>query len=259
MTTHASKAPVQLSDAAVHPLRTLDPCAPLDDLEWLDAAIGNARVVAIGESAHYNHESFRLRHRLLRYLVERHGFGAYVLESGFTEARSTDAWVRGATDTAELGRLMGDGMVSLMLMWAPMRAHLAWMRRYNHDADRPVGFYGLDLGGSNASLLTGIDAVTAYLARAEPDFQVDPAIRSTAAIFAPRSPFSAAAAITTYAGLAAETRNELTAGLVELAARMNGRRLEYLRRTTVDDYDRARRSLQLTITLDTVIRAMAAG
>jgi hypothetical protein len=41
-----------LTDEAVIPLSTLDPAAPLDDLGWLDRVVGDARVVAIGESAH---------------------------------------------------------------------------------------------------------------------------------------------------------------------------------------------------------------
>ncbi|MBV8932074.1 MAG: erythromycin esterase family protein, partial [Kutzneria sp.] len=84
MTTDTA-AVARLGREAIRPLRTLDPAAPLDDLAWLDEAVGDARVVAIGESAHYNHESYLLRHRLLRYLVERHGFTAYATESGFTE------------------------------------------------------------------------------------------------------------------------------------------------------------------------------
>jgi erythromycin esterase len=248
-----------LTDAAVRPLRTLDPVGPLEDLDWLDEAIGDARVVAIGESAHYNAESYQLRHRLLRYLVERHGFSAYALENGFTEGWSTDAWVRGTTDTERLGQLMGNGMTSLMLLWSQMRAQLEWMRQHNRTAARPVGFYGIDLGGSNVSLLPGLDAVTDYLAEADPRFKVDSRLRETAAAFAPPSAFSAPAAVAAYGGLAPEAKDALTAGLAVLAARMTGRRLDYLRRTTADAYARALRSLHLTCTLDTVVRAMAGG
>lgn len=79
----------ELSDHAVRPLRTLDPAAPLDDLGWLDAVIGDARVVAIGESAHYNRESALLRHRLLRYLVERHGTGAGAVSTNLALGKAT--------------------------------------------------------------------------------------------------------------------------------------------------------------------------
>jgi hypothetical protein len=62
LTIKPSTAPVRLSAEAVIPLRTVDPVGPLDDLAWLDQAIGDSRVVAIGESAQYNREFFQLRH-----------------------------------------------------------------------------------------------------------------------------------------------------------------------------------------------------
>jgi erythromycin esterase len=255
MTARASTA--RLSDEAVKPLRTLDPAGPLDDLEWLDQAIGDARVVAIGESAHYNREFFELRHRLLRYLAERHGFGAYALESGFAEGWLADDWVRGGD--GPLGRVMADGMTSLMGLWTPLRAQLEWMRQHNRAAARPVGFYGIDVPGSAVSMLPGLDAVIAYLAQADPDFRVDPGLQETAATFAVTSAFSAHAAIAAYGSLASESRESLTASLADLTARMTARRLDYLRRTTADAYERALRSLGITVTLDAMGRALARG
>ncbi|MBW4721571.1 erythromycin esterase family protein [Saccharothrix obliqua] len=240
---------VRLSDEAVIPLRTLDPAAALDDLAWLDEVVGRARVVAIGESAHYNAESYLLRHRLLRYLVERHGFGAYAMETGFTEAHLVDQWLHGGSQ--ELGHVMANGITSLMGLWSQMGDHLKWMRRHG------VGFHGIDLGGSNASLLPGLDAVLAYLAEADPGFEAD--LRDTASAFAPRSAFSLPAAFATYAALPTGARDALTAGLADLTARVTARRLEYVRRTSVDAYDRALHSLRLTTALDGVVRAMARG
>jgi erythromycin esterase len=257
VTAKISTAAARLTNAAVMPLRTLDPTEPLDDLGWLDEGIGDARVVAIGESAHYNRESYQLRHRLLRHLVERHGFNAYAIESGFIEGWQVDKWVRGGED--ELGQVMANGMTSLMGLWTQMRDHLKWMRQHNGTAAQTVGFYGIDLGGSNASLLPGLDAVIAYLAQADPDFQVEPGIRETASAFAAASPFTVPVAIASYGKLAAETRDALTAGLAGLTARMTGRRIDYLRRTTADAYERALRSLRLTVTLDTLAREMARG
>ncbi|MBF6327246.1 erythromycin esterase family protein [Nocardia transvalensis] len=247
----------RLRDDAVRPLRTLDPAAPLGDLKWLDDAIGNARVVAIGEPAHFNHEFYRLRHRLLRYLVERHGFGAYAMESGFTEGWLVDGWVRGGED--RLGRVLATGMTSLMGMCTEMRDQLNWMRQHNLESARPVGFYGADLSGSNISLLPSLDAVLAYLTRADPDIAVDPAIRETAAAFAAPSIFSLATAIGAYTELEPARRDALTAGLTRLSTRLVARRLDYVRRTGTADYERALHALRLTITLDAVVRAMTRG
>jgi Erythromycin esterase len=163
-----SGTPLKLSNAAVMPLRSLDPAAPLDDLEWLDEAIGDARVVAIGESAHGTKEFYQLRHRLLRYLVERHGFDAYAMESGFVEGWGVNDWVHGGGD--ELSQVLATGITFLMGLVIQMRSHLEWMRDHNRSAARPVSFYGVDLPGSAVSLLPGIDAVIAYLGQADPAF-----------------------------------------------------------------------------------------
>ncbi|MFI9511348.1 erythromycin esterase family protein [Nocardia sp. NPDC052566] len=259
MTTNTPTVTARLSDQAIHPLRTLDPAEPLDDLAWLDEAIGDARVVAIGESAHYNSEYYRLRHRLLRYLVQRHGFGAYAMESGFTEGWTTDSWVRGTAPAADLDQVMAGGVTSLMGLWTEMRTHLAWMRDHNSTGSPQVGFYGIDLPGSNASLLPGLDAVLGYLAQADPGFEVDPEIREAAAIFAASSPFSVPAAMSAYANLTPEQRNSQTANLADLTARLTARRLDYVARTGVESYERTLRTMRLTATLDMMIRQLPQG
>jgi erythromycin esterase len=73
------------------------------------------------------------------------------------------------------------------------------------------------------------------------------------------SAFSAPATIAAYGKLPPETKGALTANLADLAARMAGRRLDYLRRTTVDAYQWALRSLRVTVALDSMDREMARG
>lgn len=254
------KIPVigRLDDAAIRPLRTLDPTAPTDDLNWLDAVVGDARVVAIGESAHYNRECYLLRHRLLRYLAQRHEFGAYALESGFAEGWRVDAWIRGGD--GPLGEVMATSVTSLMGLWSQFGDQLRWMRRHNSAAarrdGRPIGFYGIDLPGSMVSLLPGLDAVTDYLTRADPDYQVDPILRELAAGSAAASAFSAPAAIAGYGALPAARRDALTAGLADLTAHLIGHALEYRERTGIDDYRQALRTAHTTVAADALARAM---
>ncbi|MBP2356411.1 erythromycin esterase [Kribbella aluminosa] len=234
-----------LSEAAVH---------ALDDLTWLDDVIGDARVVAIGESSHYSHEFLALRHRLLRYLVERHGFTAYAMESGFPEGRRTDAWVRnGAPD--ELGSVLATGMTSLMGVWTEMRDLLGWLRQHNGK----VGFYGIDLPGSVVSTLPGLELLFDYLRVADPEFEPDPVIRDTAGALAVSSPFSAPAAMAAYGQLEQSTKDAFTAGLAGLVARLAARRLEYVDRTSRDAYGEAWCALAGAVALDALARAMAGG
>ena len=76
-------------------LSTLDPDSAQDaDLEPLLDVIGDARVVALGESFHRGHEFFQLRHRVFRFLARRAGFTALVMESGFPDGLRLDAWLQ---------------------------------------------------------------------------------------------------------------------------------------------------------------------
>jgi erythromycin esterase len=222
----------------------------LDDLDRLDQALGGARVVAIGESSHYNREQYLLRTRLLRHLVERHGFRTYAMESGFVEGWDVADWVRG-DDTRQLGDVLANGVTGLMGLWTEMRAHLEWMREHR------IGFYGTDLPGSNASTLPGLDAVLAYLAEADPQFEVDPRLREIALSLSGLSAFSQLTALTAYTQ--STDKDSLAAGLADLRSRLTSGRITYVRRTSVEAYERALRALDVTIGLDGTARGMARG
>jgi erythromycin esterase len=59
----------------------------LDGLGQLGAAVrapaagGGVRVVGLGESTHGTAEFFRLKHRLVEYLVTAHGFRTFAMEA----------------------------------------------------------------------------------------------------------------------------------------------------------------------------------
>lgn len=249
--------PSRLSPEAVAPLATLDPDAPLDDLAWLDDLVGGARVVALGESSHYNHEFGLLRTRVLRYLVERHGFTAYATESGFTEGRRADAWVRGGSGT--VAEAQAAGVTSLFGLWTETRSLLEWLRHHNRGAARPVGFHGIDLPGSQASMAAGLDPVLDYLARADPDYTPEASLRATIAEFAADSAFAMPRVFGAYTALPFERRNAVTAGLADLVARMTAQRIDYIGRTSSAEYERALRDLLNTVALDMMYREVVRG
>ena len=127
---------------AVAALRTLDPADPDDsDLEPLARIVGDARVVCLGEGAHLAHEFLLARDRMTRFLVQRLGFGALVLESGYAEGLTLDRWVAGGPgDLTELGvHAVGHGLGDN----EPTRTQLAWLRGRSG-----VRVAGMDLPGS---------------------------------------------------------------------------------------------------------------
>ena len=146
---------------------SLDPQAPLDDLEPLGELIGDARVVGIGESAHYVREFYLLRHRLLRFLVKRCGFTIYAPEAPFTQAHTLDAWIRGGPGTVE--EVAAYGMAIELGRCREFHDQLAWMRAHNRTAAQPLRLVGTDVPGSGGSPLPALEAVAGDLRGADPD------------------------------------------------------------------------------------------
>ncbi|MHA6804052.1 erythromycin esterase family protein [Salinifilum ghardaiensis] len=154
-------SPTLLADAAT-PLRGLDPDSGDDsDLEVLREVVGGARVVFLGESAHFVSEFTRLRDRLTRFLVRELGFSAFVLESGLPEGLLVDRWVRGGPGA--LSAVARSGITYAMGRCAEMHAQLRWLREHNSAAARPVSFHGMDVPGWCTNPGPGVQACLARL------------------------------------------------------------------------------------------------
>lgn len=145
-----------------HELTTVDPRAPLTDLEPLRGLVGDAEVVGLGGSTRGAHELSRLMHRVVRFLVEELGFGALALEEDWTNGVQLDEYVR-------TGK--GDSRALLADAWAPHRTEeildvVQWMRSHNEShREDPVRFVGVDI---NSIRTLAYDAVTDYVRRAAP-------------------------------------------------------------------------------------------
>lgn len=149
--------PAQSIRAIVNPLLTLDPdTSDNSDLEILRDLVGEARVVCLGESAHFASEFVRLRDRIARYLVRELGFSAFVLESGLPEGLAVDEWVRGGPGS--LATIARRGITYAFGRCEEMHAQLQWMRDWNATHSHQVGFYGMDVPGWCANPAAGVAA-----------------------------------------------------------------------------------------------------
>jgi erythromycin esterase-like protein len=144
------------------PLRTFDPAAPLDDLDALAPAVGDAEIVGLGESNHGGAELLALKHRVLRLLVERLGFRTIAWEEDWTTGRQVDAYIRGGPGDP-------DALVAqLSPQWqfGEVADVLRWLRAFNAGRPDPVRFVGVDFYLTGAA---GYDLVVDYVAAAAPD------------------------------------------------------------------------------------------
>lgn len=159
--------------SAAIPLQALRPTGADTDLAPVAAAIGSARVMALGEPGHGAQQPLAFRNRLFQYLVIHDGVTAIGLETSFTESRAVDEFVLGAPgDAATLARRD--------LSWGFGRYEanvqlIQWMRNYNENAHgrRKIHFYGVDMSGAGRGEFTHADitvrSVVRYLQTVAPE------------------------------------------------------------------------------------------
>jgi putative phosphoribosyl transferase len=173
---------------------------PFDDLDSADLSslldrIGNARVVLIGEASHGTSEFYRLRARITQELIRQRGFTIVAAEADWPDAEHIDEYVRQRHGKPERAWQAFDRFPSWMWRNHEVLEFIEWLRAYNdaqHDPERKVGFYGLDLYSLYTSIheviryLEDVDLDLAGLARRRYDcltpFEADPSLYGSAVI-----------------------------------------------------------------------------
>ncbi|WP_198543030.1 erythromycin esterase family protein [Pseudofrankia sp. BMG5.36] len=230
-------------------LTTIDPSADLADLEPLREIVGDARVAAIGENAHFVEEFSTIRQRVLRFLAERCGFSVFAFEFSFAGAGVLDRWLAGQD-----GRTLGE--VSPAAADWGAGGLLAWLREHNTTSGNPLRFVGIDIPDAGGALRPVLEPLADYLAIADPDSAplVETALRISDSFLAGlRSGASAAPA---WARLDAAQQNELTAVLARLQLRLRAIQPLVEARGDAHSYAVAERLVAGACAVDYMFRAM---
>jgi erythromycin esterase len=154
---------VEWIDRHARPLATSDPAEPVGDLRPLGRVVAGASVVGLGEATHGSREQFRLKHRMVRFLVERSGFRTVAFEGDFASGVLIDRYVvTGQGDPRAL--LAGMGFP----FWnsEEILDLVQWMRSYNQGHADKVRFLGTDVLQLQQ---LSFDAIRAHVGRAAPD------------------------------------------------------------------------------------------
>ncbi len=110
------------------PLTTAAPGAPSADLAVFGKAVGDSRIVALGEATHGTREIFQMKHRLLECLVKEKGFTVFAMEANWPESLAVDRYIK--TGEGDL-RAALDGMYFWTWQTEEVLATVEWMRAFN--------------------------------------------------------------------------------------------------------------------------------
>jgi erythromycin esterase-like protein len=141
------------------PLSTTNPTASSADLAPIRVMVGDASIVGLGESTHGAREETTLKHRVLRFLVEKMGYRSIAWEEDWTMGILLDDYIR--TGRGDLNALLRETDWNSREVAAVLR----WLRHYNARHVDKVRFVGVEFYSTRP---LAYDAVTAYVAKAAP-------------------------------------------------------------------------------------------
>ena len=145
------------------------------DMQALQAVVGNARIVSLGEATHGSREFFQLKHRMLEFLATQMGFTIFSIEANMPEAyRLNDYVLNGTGDPAALIR----GMYFWTWDTEEVLDMVRWMRAFNASGKGRVQFTGFDMQTPNVAG----DIVRTFVEKYEPASVAAVTAAATAAI-----------------------------------------------------------------------------
>lgn len=147
---------------------------PLIDqnLDKIIEAIGDARIVMIGEASHGTSEFYTIRAELSKRLIEQKDFHIIAVEGDWPSVQAVNQYVKGYGNEEAYAKeiLVKSFNRWPTWMWAneEIEAFTKWLKDKNESCDHKVGFYGIDL----YSLYESIDEVLKFLSE-NPKYEVD--------------------------------------------------------------------------------------
>ncbi len=211
-------------------IETANPESDGTDVLPLANAIGNARIVGMGEATHGTSEFFTLKHRIFRLLIEELGFRIFVLEANFSETLAINDYVLYGEGNPEEAL---DGIYFWVWNTKEVLALIKWIRSFNEG--RPIGdrvrFYGIDAQYTQGAA----KAIRQYLQTADADYLEE--IRGL---------LDSLAAGRKHVATTDERLLETAEGMVsELGDRFEDNRLAYIDRTSADEWELVRQHVRV--------------
>ncbi|MGI2328691.1 erythromycin esterase family protein [Planococcus sp. YIM B11945] len=143
------------------------PFGSVEDLTPLLDAIGDAKIVMLGEASHGTSEFYTVRAELSKRLIEEKGFSLIAVEGDWPSSQQVNRYIKGYSSGEQTPQ---DVLRSFTRwptwMWAneEIAEFISWLKAHNGQSDHKVGFYGIDV----YSLWESMEEVVQYLTHTNP-------------------------------------------------------------------------------------------
>jgi len=130
-------------------------------------AIGNSRIVVLGEESHGDGATFLAKVRLIKFLHQKMGFDVLAWEAGLFNCQDMDTAVR--NPEISIQKAMSRGIYPIWAASAQVQPLFEYARSAAHTS-RPLEMIGFDhqFSGSGGPIIRWRDAMIAFIDKADP-------------------------------------------------------------------------------------------
>lgn len=138
------------------------------DLAPILEAIGNAKIVMLGEASHGTSEFYTVRAELSKRLIQEKGFSLIAVEGDWPSSHQVNRFIKGY---GHEGKTAHEVLQAFSRwpnwMWAneEIADFIVWLKEHNTQSDAKTGFYGIDI----YSLWESMDEIVHHLTHTDPD------------------------------------------------------------------------------------------
>lgn len=138
-----------------------------EDLTPILEAIGDAKIVLLGEASHGTSEFYTIRAELSKRLMEEKGFSLIAVEGDWPSTQHINRFIKGYKEgPVDVQHALEAFKRWPTWMWAneEIAEFVTWLKIHNEQKEEKVGFYGIDV----YSLWESLDEVITYLSKINP-------------------------------------------------------------------------------------------
>ena len=141
-----------------------------EDLSPIIEAIGDAKIVLLGEASHGTSEFYTVRAELSKRLIKEKGFTLIAVEGDWPSTQQINRYIKGYGHAEQnIREVLTSYNRWPTWMWAneEIADFVSWLKAHNeqNESHHKVGFYGIDI----YSLWESLDEVITYLSTTNPD------------------------------------------------------------------------------------------
>ena len=140
-----------------------------EDLSTIIEAIGDAKIVLLGEASHGTSEFYTVRAKLSKMLIEQKGFSAIAVEGDWPSAQHVNRYIKGygeRKDNVQEVLKAFDRWPTWMWANEEIAEFIDWLKMHNDKriSNQKIGFYGIDI----YSLWESLEEIIRYLTESNP-------------------------------------------------------------------------------------------